>query len=440
MSEKIEAPKGTRDFLPGSMIVREKIISTIEDVFKKYGFQKWDGPAFEYLSTLTLKSSPEIVREIYNFQDKAARDLGLRFELTASIARMMAANPRMKKPVKAYGIGKVWRYENTQKGRYREFLQMDADIFGCASMNGELELFSIATSVLQKIGFSSTILLVNSRKILNGIAAAAGIKEEKKQDVFRAFDKLNKIGMDGVKKEFLTRGLTEKDFDNVKKILEECRTSGAENNRKVLEKLSELLKNDSEGVEGVREIEALLELAGSSGLAAPVLDISLIRGFDYYTGPVYEIRVKGNEDYGSISGGGRYDKLIEVFGGPATPAVGISFGIERIIDIIESDDALRSGFSSGNVDLFVACFGQTLFLEAYKVASFLRMKGIGADLDLLARNINKQMEYANEHGYRKAVIVGEEEVKSGIYTLKDMGSGEQKKLKLEEIALELARK
>ena len=146
MSEKIEAPKGTRDFLPGSMLVREKVISSIEDIFRKFGFQKWDGPAFEYLSTLTLKSSPEIVREIYNFQDKGARDLGLRFELTSSIARMMAANPRMKKPVKAYGIGKVWRYENTQKGRYREFLQMDVDIFGCASVNAEMELFSIRFS------------------------------------------------------------------------------------------------------------------------------------------------------------------------------------------------------------------------------------------------------------------------------------------------------
>ena len=209
MGKKFTGPKGTRDFLPYYMETRDRIVEMIKEVFKIYGCYPWDGPAFEYLETLTRKSGEEVSNEIYVFKDKSGRELGLRFELTASIARMIASNPSLKKPIKGFSIGKVWRYENPQQGRYREFLQMDADIFGASNMLCEVELLDMAKNILDRIGFDDYYIQLNNRKILEAQVRCAGIPKEKELDVFRALDKLNKIGPEGVRQEFNNRGMSE---------------------------------------------------------------------------------------------------------------------------------------------------------------------------------------------------------------------------------------
>lgn len=431
MAARFEAPKGTRDFLPGLMTVRDRVIRAIEEIYRLHGFQKWDGPAFEYLETLTAKSSPESVKEIYDFEDKAGRKLGLRFEQTTTLARMMAANPHMKKPVRTFSTGKVWRYENTQKGRYREFLQMDADVFGVSSVMEEAELFLMARAVLERLGFAEYRVLLNNRKVLNGLTEACGIPENRRQDAFRAMDKLAKIGPDGVKKEFLQRGLTEKQFVEVFTILDQQTGRG---NEDFLDSLNGLFPEGGEGRQGVRELKEILSACGRAGFNNIVFDLSLIRGFDYYTGPVFEIRVTREEDMGSIAGGGRYDRLVEAFGGEATPAVGISFGIERVIDIIEQDPSLRKAFDAPPAKALVIFFGEPLAGHALELAGSLRSGGAAVDIDLTMRNFKKQMQYANDQGYPFVIIVGEDEVKSGEYSVKDLRTGEQKKAAKHELA------
>lgn len=424
MSQKLEAPKGTRDFLPSEMGVRNAIIKGIQKIFSRYGYQQWDGPAFEYLSTLTKKSSPEIVKEIYNFTDKADRELGLRFELTTTIARMMSVNSRIKKPVKAFGFGKVWRYENTQKGRYREFLQMDADLFGVSSQVGELELLSMARDVMDYIGFHNYTILINNRKILNAFVEVTKIPEEKKLDVFRALDKLQKIGEQGVLKEFQKRGLTDEQFSQIMTLVSPNLS---------LSDLKNKFASVPIGVEGVEELEIILAKAKVLNISNIKFSPDLIRGFDYYTGPIYEIKIEEGENVGSISGGGRYDKLVETFGGQSTPAVGISFGIERIIDIIEKDEYLREKFDKPKIDVYIACLDSKYENIGWQIAQELRAIQVAVDIDLLGRGFKKQMQYANDKKCPFVIILGEEEAQSKVFTLKNMKTGEQEKKKLEEL-------
>jgi histidyl-tRNA synthetase len=428
MANRFESPKGTRDFPPGSMAVREQVMRRVENAFRLYGFKKWDGPAFEYLETLTAKSSPEIVKEIYAFKDKGDRDLGLRFELTTSLARLMAANPRLPRPVKAWSSGKVWRYENTQKGRYREFLQMDADVFGSASPLVESELLLMASAVLSSVGFRDCVVLLNDRRILDGLTASAGIPEGKKLDAFRALDKLAKIGPDGVAAEFERRGLSAESFRSVMAVMESVRKSS-----EPLEEAGRALASNPTALEGVAALRTILDsVAKASGSLTVSFDPTLIRGFDYYTGPVYEIRMKGSEDMGSISGGGRYDNLVELFGGEAMPAAGISFGIERIMDIIESDMEKRSSFGSSASLVCVVSFGPETAGEALRLTERFRTSGISAETDLSGRAFKKQMQAAGERGYAWALVVGEEELKSGTFNLKKMADGSQIRVSLDE--------
>lgn len=433
MAIKFSAPKGTRDFPPGSLGVRNKIIREIEDVFHLYGYEIWDGPAFEYLETLTAKSGEEIQKEIYTFQDKAGRDLGLRFELTTTIARLIASNPDLKKPVKGYSYGKVWRYENTQQGRYREFLQMDADIFGSDNTVCEAELLDMAQNVLGRLGFHEYYVKLNSRKVLNSLVRCCEIAEDKKQNVFRAVDKLDKIGAQGVLKEFVSRGLTEDEFNRVMNYIHIQGT-----NEEKIQAMRELFAEDEDGLKGLQELEEIVSYFKDSPLYERIqIDYTLIRGFDYYTGPIYEIKIVNGEQVGSISGGGRYDKLIEIFGGAPTPAVGISFGIERLIDLIQNDPVLSEKYKGDKPAVFVLYMDPQLISKAYGITNQFRQAGISADLDLTIRSFRKQMQYADKKEYSYVVMVGEDELARGEFVLKNMKTGEQETLRLEEIICKL---
>ena len=421
MQKKFEPPKGTRDFPPGSMTVRENIISRIEKVFNLYGFKRWDGPAFEYLETLTKKSSPEIVKEIYAFKDKKDRDLGLRFELTTSLSRIIAANSRLPRPVKAWSGGKVWRYENTQKGRYREFLQMDADIFGSVNPETETELLLLASSVLSSLNFDNCILLLNDRRILNSLMDLCKVPEEKRLDMLRSLDKLPKIGPENVKHELFQKGFQSEVFEKIFSIIKHIKESSFP-----LKETENILKDYPEAINGIKALLFIQNNLESIETQFKIyFEPSLVRGFDYYTGPVYEIRVKGMEDIGSISGGGRYDNLVKLFGGEDIPAAGISFGIERIMDIIENSSERKKFFEPQPEGVLIVSLGDNTIKDSFIIAEKLRKEGIPAETDLMKRSFKKQLQTAIEKNFKWVLIIGEEELKTRLFPLKRLSDGSQ---------------
>lgn len=426
---ELTGPKGTRDFAPGEMEVRKKVIKIIEEVFEKANFKKWEGPAIEHFEILTKKSGPEIEKEIYTFKDKAGRKLGLRFDLTTQLSRIIASHPELKKPIKAYSYGKVWRYENPQQGRYREFMQMDIDIFGSESMLCEVELLSIVNQALNKLGLTNFTIFLNNRKVLQGILEELGLKNDEVVQVIRILDKLNKIGEEGVKKELQENNFDEMLFTKIKKIL----PLNEKDNLKKLKILEEKTKNQL-ALEGINELKEILDL--SSGLDfydKIAIDLTLARGFDYYTGPIFEVRLNNYQEVGSINGGGRYDNLVELLSGIKTPAVGISFGIERIIDIIDKNPELKNKLLGDELKVLVCYFNENQIKEGFKVVNQLRKEGIICELDLMKRSLKKQLKYANEQNFSKAIFIEE----GNKISLKDLKTGEQKQITLSDAIKEL---
>ena len=337
MMKELKGPKGTRDFPPGQMEVRKQVIKIIEEVIEKANFKRWEGPAIEHFETLTKKSGPEIENEIYTFKDKGGRKIGLRFDLTTQLSRIIAAHPELKKPIKAYSYGKVWRYENPQQGRYREFMQMDLDIFGSKSVLCEVELLSIVNQTLTKFGLSEFKVILNNRKILQGILEQFGLTNEQIIKVIRILDKSNKINESGIQKELLKNGFDKELLKKIKAVL----PFGEKDNLNKLELLNKRTKSEL-AKKGIQELKQILEFASELDFYDKIsIDFTLARGFDYYTGPIFEIRLNNFPEIGSINGGGRYDSLVELLSGIRTPAVGISFGIERIIDIIDKNSKLK---------------------------------------------------------------------------------------------------
>jgi len=410
-----QAPKGTRDFLPDGMSIRRQIIDGLILVYKLFGFKEWDGPAFEYLETLTRKSGEEVTQEIYTFQDKAGRKLGLRFELTASLARIIAANPNLRKPLRVYNIGKVWRYERPQAGRFREFLQADADIFGASSMVSECELLSMAVFALRRLEVGEYVVLLNNRKILEAQLRAVGIKPEQQVEALRALDKLSKIGEEGVRSEFKKRNLSSKQFDG---IMELVKIKGS--NVQKLEEMRRSLNDYEEGIRGIEELEEIIRLLDKSYFQGNIeVDFSLVRGLDYYTGPIFEIRSESKKDIGSFAGGGRYDQLVELFGGKPTPAVGISFGIERLIEIVR--EKVKAEKMPSPVKVFVAYELAELLPLVLRIIQQFRAAGVSAECDIMGRSLSKQLDYANNCGIPYCFIVFSQDEQK----LKEMATGQE---------------
>ncbi len=419
-----QTPKGTRDFLPADMAIREKLIETIKSFYRLYGFRPWDGPAFENLETLTVKSGEAVKDEIYSFRDKSDRELGLRFELTGSLARIISSNSNLKKPLKLYNIGKAWRYERPQSGRFREFIQSDTDVFGSSSANAEAELLDMAVAILNKLGIKNYQILINSRRILDIMMRNAGITKDKIPDAFRALDKLNKIGFDGVKEEFQERGIDPKMLDSLQEYFAFEGT-----NEQKLDKIKEIAPENEKA-----EIDFLAKVVSKTAkLINPDLirvDFSLVRGLDYYTSTVFEIRSTDAEDVGSFAGGGRYDDLVALYGGQPTPAVGISLGIERIFEILKRQGDLEmEPFAK-----VMVCYLEGMTEKAVDITKKIRFEGIRAIFDLNEKNLTKQLEYANDEKIPYCLIIfSDEEMK-----IKDMAKNEEKQCTLEE-ASELLR-
>lgn len=406
MAEKFQVVRGMRDFLPEQMRIKQFIEDTCRTVFERYGFEPWQTPIVEDFGLLSKKGSggEAVKNEIYYFKDKGDRELGLRFDLTVPLGRVIASNPTLAKPFKRYQIATVYRYDRPQAGRYREFTQADVDVMGVAGPLADLECIQIASDVLDALKMDGWIVL-NSRPLLDEIAQAFGIKKDQIVDCFRCLDKLEKIGESGVKEELKSAGMDAKILPMLK-----------END---LKKVKALLKNSK----ALSDFEELLELIKQSGLEKKVkIDLSLARGLEYYTGFVFEVKTANGP---SIGGGGRYDKLVELYGGQATPAVGISFGVDRLLDILEKQNQKVPP----KAQALVMAFSEKQKPAALKLATELRKIGINTELDLLGRNLPKNSDYAAKKGIRFLLVIGENEEKKGAITIKDLKENRQFEIK-----------
>jgi histidyl-tRNA synthetase len=416
--------KGTRDLLPEEMRKWQWVIDRIREVYERYGFAPLETPAFESFELLSAKGGlGEAVREeIYNFKDKGGRELGLRFDFTVPLARVLANNPNLPRPFKRYQIGKVWRYDNPQALRYREFWQADADTIGSQSMMADAECIAVAVDCLKAIGFKEFNIRVNNRKLIEGIMEKVGVPKEKVADAFRSIDKMDKIGESGVERELDGKGI------DAKKVLAAVRLEGK--NEELLQKVEEKFGAS----DGLNELKELLKLAKQMGMEKWIkIDLSLVRGLDYYTGPVFEVALGGGV---SAGGGGRYDKLIKVMGGPDLPATGISLGLSRVIAIADEKGLLKA---DPPVRVFVAAVNDWVRPDALKIVQSVRNDGIAAETDIAGRKLAKQMEWAGAAGFPFVAIVGPEELKKGSVKLRDMKTGKEKLVKTEKLGQEIAK-
>jgi histidyl-tRNA synthetase len=445
--QKPSIPKGTRDFTPVEMAKRNYIFDTIRNVFKLYGYLPIETPAMENLSTLMGKYGEEgdkLLFKILNSGDylkgvnqellEAAEsnkiqtfisEKGLRYDLTVPFARFVVQHRNeISFPFKRYQIQPVWRADRPQKGRYREFYQCDVDVIGSDSLLNEAELLMIIEDVYSRLGIGVMIKL-NNRKILAGIAEIIG-EADRLVDITVAIDKLDKIGTENVNKELVERGLTQQAIDRLQPILH---LKG--DNRQKLASLREILSASEIGMKGINEIDTVLDIAEASGLSVGLeLDLTLARGLNYYTGAIIEVKAI-DAQMGSICGGGRYDDLTGIFGLPGVSGVGVSFGAERIYDVLTELNLFPEDTLTGTKVLMVN-FGEKESRYCLSVLKAIRDAGVSAELYPDSAKMKKQMSYADDKKIPYVILVGDEEMKTGILTLKEMQSGEQFKLSLSD--------
>ncbi|MEM7825515.1 MAG: histidine--tRNA ligase [Candidatus Aenigmatarchaeota archaeon] len=417
--------KGMRDFLPEEMIIRQIVIEKIKNVFEIFGFQPLETPALESWEVLSAKGAggEEILKETYNFKDLGERRVGLRYDLTIPLARVVASNPNLLLPFKRYQIQNVWRYGEVSKGRLREFLQADIDIVGSESMLADAEVIACAISCLNSLGFKDFLVRINNRKILTALVKFVGIEEEKVLDVFRSIDKLEKLGEEKVKKELEEKSISK---DSIKKIFDFIKIS--DDPEKVFEKIKSL--GFEEGKEGIEELEEIILYLKQTKIKAKIrVDLSLARGLDYYTGPIFEISAE--EKIGSIAGGGRYDNLIENFTGKKIPSTGISLGIERIIEVMKERKMVEE--KKSKTEVFVATVSKEILKKSLGIIQTLRKNGIKTDFDLRKRNLTRQLEYANSLGIPFVIIIGEKELKTKRLKFRDMNKKVERSMKIDKI-------
>lgn len=449
-SVKPSVPKGTRDFSPAEMAKRNYIFDTIKSVFRKYGYQQIETPAMENLGTLMGKYGEEgdkLIFKILNSGDFLAKvdpqkltahnsqlitgdisEKALRYDLTVPFARYVVMHQNeITFPFKRFQVQPVWRADRPQRGRYREFYQCDADVVGSDSLLNEAEFVMIYDEALGKLGLKDFTIKLNNRKILSGIAEIID-KSDNIIDLTVAIDKLDKIGLDGVTKELLERGFTQADIEKIKPVILLQGTNEAK-----LASLRDTLAKSEIGLKGCDEVQTVLDYIADCKLktAHLELDITLARGLNYYTGAIFE--VKTNEvAMGSIGGGGRYDDLTGMFGLKGLTGVGISFGADRIYDVLDELNLFPAEAIQGT-QVLICCFEKEGERYALPLLQQLREKNIYAELYPAGAKIKKQMEYANNKKIPYTVLIGSEEMQSGLLAFKDMASGLQEKLSGEDI-------
>ncbi|MBD5237700.1 MAG: histidine--tRNA ligase [Bacteroidales bacterium] len=448
MAQKPSIPKGTRDFSPIEMARRNYIFDTIKGAFRLFGFKQIETPAMENLSTLMGKYGEEgdkLLFKILNSGDflKSCSDeeltgrnlpkltnklceKGLRYDLTVPFARFVVQHrAELQLPFKRFQIQPVWRADRPQKGRYREFYQCDADMVGSDSLNNEIELLSLIDLVFKRLGINVTIKL-NNRKILAGIAEVIG-EADRIVDITVAIDKIDKIGIENVNAELREKGLSEKSIETLRPLL----TLSGSNEEKV-EQLKAMLGSSETGMKGVEELETVLNGFDDLGhLCKAEVDVSLARGLNYYTGIIIEVKANDVE-IGSISGGGRYDNLTGVFGMAGLSGVGVSFGADRIYDVMNTLNLYPDSVAQ-SVKVIFTNFGDKEALQSMKYIKTLREAGIPAELYPDQAKMKKQMSYADAEKIPFVAIVGESELAENTIMLKNMSEGTQEKVTIEEM-------
>ncbi len=414
--------KGMRDILPARMILRQYVVGVLRDVFGRFGFEPLETPAIEYAETLEGKYGDEADKLIYSFEDRGGRRVGLRYDLTVPLARVVAMYPDLVKPFKRYQIAPVWRAEKPQKGRYREFYQCDVDVVGSTSMLADAEVVAVADFALQQLGFTRYRTKLNDRKLLAALSEYAGVPGDATLAMYRAIDKLEKIGERAVREELDRAGIP---ADAVDRLFELIRLPGEP--AAVFAALRGKLAGYPKGLEGVGELEQIVTFLGQMGVPAEryEVDLAMVRGLDYYTGPIFET-VVDEPKIGSICGGGRYDNLIGMFGSQTYPAVGISVGLERIIDVLEELELAKERARQTTTDVLVTVFSAETRAASLAVVSELRRLGIDAEVSLGLEKLPNQLRYASRKGIPFVAILGPDEVAQDRVVVKDMATGEQK--------------
>jgi len=451
-SAKTQPARGMRDFLPEDVRKREYVIGVIKDVYERYGFEPLETPAAENIETLMGKYGEEGNQLIFKILKRGVHestgeaDLALRYDLTVPLARVVAEyRDKLPKFFKRYQIQPVWRADRPARGRFREFYQCDVDVLGSQSMIVEAEICAAASEVLVKLGFNDFCVRLNHRKVLTGILGIAGVALDQHDVALIALDKLDKIGNEGVKKEFAARGIDEAAGDRLLRFfsdlssLEHAAELAAEDNatqafsKAVLGRIVEFVKDNEQGAKGVDELLSILEFADAMGISQRIkIDPSLARGLSYYTGAIMEITVK--DLAGSLGGGGRYDNLVGMFLGQDVPACGFSLGLERILVVMNERNMFPAWLDSSPADVMVTIWNKETVAESIKLAQELRAAGLRVDLYPEADKLGKQFKYASTLGVPVVAVLGEDEQAKGLVALKDMQSGDQRAVTRADVA------
>ena len=448
MAQKPSIPKGTRDFGPVEMAKRNYIFNTIRAVYELYGFQQIETPAQETLQTLMGKYGEEGDKLLFRIQNSGAKasepaEKGLRYDLTVPFARYVVMHrEELQLPFKRYQVQPVWRADRPQKGRYREFYQFDGDVVGSDSLLNEVELMQIVDTVFTRFGVRVQIK-INNRKILTGIAEVIGAAD-KIVDITVAIDKLDKIGIDNVNQELHEDGLTDEQIEKLQPII---MLEGS--NDEKLATIADVLKDSETGLKGVEELRYILSTLGSASCCVTAtnspalhneiqLDLTLARGLSYYTGAIFEVKAL-DTPMGSISGGGRYDNLTGIFGMPGLSGVGISFGVDRIYDVLNALDLYPKDSLQTTQVLFIN-FGEKETSYCLHIINKVRARGIRAEIYPDAAKMKKQMSYANAKQIPYVVLAGDNEISEGKVTLKNMESGEQQMVTSDELISQIAQR
>jgi histidyl-tRNA synthetase len=456
MASKPSIPKGTRDFSPAEVAKRQYIIQVIKSNFEKFGFQPIETPSFENSETLMGKYGEEgdrLIFKILNSGDYLAKANGthleakdstkltasisekaLRYDLTVPFARYVVQHQNeIEFPFKRYQIQPVWRADRPQKGRFREFFQCDADVVGSTSLWQEVELVQLYDCVFTALGLNGVTIKINNRKILSGIAEVIGASD-KLIDFTVALDKLDKIGEEGVKNEMIEKGISETAIAKVQPLFSFTGTFLEKINQ-----LSDLLADSVEGMKGVEELRFICDKITALGLSTAILDldVTLARGLNYYTGAIFEVAAPAGVAMGSIGGGGRYDDLTGIFGLKNMSGVGISFGLDRIYLVVEELGLFPTTVTASSQALFIN-YGESEAFYALKAIKELRQSGIKVELYPDNAKLAKQFQHADKRNISFAVMAGDQEMSSNTFTLKNLQTGEQKSLSLEELKKVLA--
>jgi histidyl-tRNA synthetase len=425
--------KGFRDYLPESMIPRERLIGIARKVYRSYGFSPIDTPTLEYLEILTGKGSEETDRQLYRFEDHGGRNVGMRFDLTVPLARFVAQHINtLGTPFKRYHIAPVWRGENTQRGRYREFMQCDFDTIGTLSVAADIETGLVINDLFEAIGFERFTVHVNNRQVLSGLLEQIGVAQQATA-ILRSLDKLTKIGAERTANEMVeTAGITAEQVEQVLAI-----TTLTGSNQEILENLKPLVAQSELGTAGIDRLQQILDGLAAGGVPPDriKLDVSIARGLDYYTGVIFETFLDDLPEIGSVCSGGRYDNLAELYTKQHLPGIGASLGLDRLLaamDELEMIDKVKTP-----ADILVVYFEKDQLNKYLEIAANLRQAGWAVEVFPDAKKMGKQLKYADVRGFQYALIAGSDELQRDVCQIKNLQTGESVEYPLSSVATDM---